>query len=163
MKIISFNAISLNGKVASLNNEEEFISDVNWNEFCSLVNRCGFLIWSRKTNDVVKSWDKKYLKKIKAKIVTVSRNKKLGISLEDAIDLARKQGFKEIVVTSGPIMNKYLWKNNLIDELILDIEPVIVGRGKNLIEEVEIMKRLKIRNVKEISGGVVQIKYGIKK
>jgi dihydrofolate reductase len=128
MKVILFNAISLNSKIAGKNGNENFISDKNWNEFCSLVNKAGCLIFSRKTYEVVKSWDKKYLNKIKAKIIIVSRK----------------------------------WENNLADEVIIDIEPVIVGEGKNLIEEGKFKSKLKLLKLKRI-GDIIQLRYKILK
>ncbi len=160
MKIISFNAISLNGKVAGKNGNENFISDENWNEFCKLVNSCGFLIYGKRTYESVKSWGPKYINKIKSKIAIVSIN---GLSIKDAIVKAKQEKFKKIVICGGPNLNKFLWENNLINELIIDIEPVVVGDGLDLVGLGQYIKKLKLKDVKKMKNGIVQLRYEVKK
>ena len=52
MKVILFMAISLNGIIARENNEEDFLSNKNWQMLVKLTNRTGCVIWGHKTHEL---------------------------------------------------------------------------------------------------------------
>lgn len=172
MKIILWMAISLNGMIADKNGNEDFLSHQNWIEFVKFANKVGCLIWGRNTYELVKNWEKSYLDDLaNVKKVIISRNKSLALDPEftlaenpkQALKILEEKGFKEVVLTGGSINNTSFAKENLIDEIILDIEPVIIGKGIRLFKEEEFQLNLKLIDVIQLNSDIIQLHYKVKK
>ena len=170
MKVTLFMAISLNGIIATLDNQEEFLSHANWDEFVKVVQKCGCLIWGRKTYELVRKWDKSYLDPFKNIVkVIISRDKDLkfdsGFVLADspksAIKLLKEMGFKEVILTGGSINNSAFGKLGLINEIILDIEGVIIGQGIPLFNPEEFELKLQLKTVKKVTENILQLHYKV--
>lgn len=172
MKVILYMAISLNGVIARENNDEDFLSDENWDTFVELVNKVGCVIWGRKTLEIVGGWNKRYLEGIsKAQKVVVSSDEKLKLekgyvkatSPQNALDLLSKQGFKEAIVSGGSKLNSSFAKEGLIDEIIINIDPVVVGKGIPLFSSEDFDLNLKLLEYKKIADNRVQLRYKVKR
>jgi len=167
MKVILYMAMSLNGQIARPNNKEDFISDTSWKSFVNLVNKYGTLVIGRKTYEVVKK-DKEYnfkqFKKISKVIVSKSKIKVrdylIASSPKDAIKKLKTQGFKNILVVGGPTLNSSFAKSNLIDEIILNIEPTIVGKGISLFKQENFDLNLKLIKIKKFKD-ILQLHYKV--
>lgn len=171
MKIILTMAISANGIIASKTGSEEFLSDVNWHQFVKLAHKIGCCIWGRKTYEAVLSWEGEYLKDIQdVKKIIVSRSDlklkegfELAHSPEGAVKLLEKAGFQEAIVTGGSILNSEFAKRGLIDEIILDVNPSVVGNGIPVFHPEEFALSLKLLNVEKITDEIVELHYEVKK
>lgn len=172
MKVTLFMAISLNGIIATSDNQEEFLSHANWDEFVKVVQKRGCLIWGRKTYELVRKWDKAYLEPFKNIIkVIISHDKNLKLdpgfilvdSPQSALKFLHEKGFKEVILTGGSTNNSAFAKLNLIDEIILNIEGVIVGKGISLFNPEEFELKLKLKTVKKITDNIIQVNYLVKK
>lgn len=163
MKILLSMAMSLNGFIASKSRDEDFLSHENWLSFVDLVNKHNNFIVGRKTYDTVKAWGTEYgFHKFKnADRVILSKNTNqelekgyiLANSGKEAIEILKNKGHKTIIVTGGAEINSLFMKANLLDEIILNIEPVLLGEGIPLFADNNFIKRLsliKIRKLKEI-------------
>ncbi|MEK6881236.1 MAG: dihydrofolate reductase family protein, partial [Nanoarchaeota archaeon] len=84
-------------------------------------------------------------------------------SPKEAIKLAHSLGFKEVLLIGGEKLNGYFIKQNLIDEMILNVESVVIGKGVNLFEGQDFEKKLKLESVKKINEKIIQLKYIIRK
>lgn len=163
-------AMSLNGIIATSNNKEDFLSHENWNEFIKAVNRSGCLIWGRKTYEMMQTWDKSYLNSLKdiTKII-VSSDSKLNLiegftqahSPEEAINILKKKGFKEVILTGGSKNNSSFAKLRLINEIILNVEGVIIGKGIPLFDPSEFELKLKLIDIKKIVPNILQLYYEV--
>ena len=54
-------------------------------------------------------------------------------------------------------------KEDLVDELMLSVHPVLLGSGKPLFEDLESGKKLKLTNSITFSSGLVQLFYDVDK
>lgn len=171
MKVILFMAISLNGIVARENNEEDFLSNDNWGTFVELAYKTGCIIWGRKTCEVVQSWDKKYsesLSDVKKVVVTTDKDILLdegyikADSPRSAIDILTKRGFSEVILSGGSKLNSSFAKMNLINEIILNIDPVIIGKGIPLFDSEEFDLKLSLLKSKRIARDTVQLRYRVR-
>ena len=52
-------------------------------------------------------------------------------------------------------------KENLVDEVYIDIVPVLFGKGIKLFKEEDFQKRLKFTGLKYLSKQVVQLRYRV--
>lgn len=170
MRVILFMAMSLNGIIADSSGTEDFLSDDNWKIFCKIVNKTGYLVWGRKTYENIKSWNSKYLKTLKCKKIILSKNKNLRFSNkydilinspEEAIKYAEKEGAKEIILAGGASTNLSFIKKGLIDNIILNIEPVIIGEGIPLLGKNKLKINLKLIKSKKLSNNLIQLHYKI--
>jgi dihydrofolate reductase len=80
-------------------------------------------------------------------------------NLSQEITRLKQQPGKTIAVNGSPTLVQSLLQNDLIDELILMIHPVVVGRGKRLFTEGNSLKRMKLVSSKTSSTGVALLTY----
>jgi dihydrofolate reductase len=170
MKVILFMAVSFNGMIATPDYKEDFLSDRNWQEFVNIVHKHGCLIWGRKTYELVRKWSKSYLKPfedITKIIVSGDTNLKLddGFTLanspHEALQLLQETGFKSTILTGGSAINTSFAKLGLIDEVILDIEGVVIGKGIPLFKPSDYQLQLKLLSSKKISDNIIQIRSSV--
>ncbi len=172
MKVTLFMAMSLNSIIARNNGDEDFLSHDNWNSFSKLVNVYRNFIVGRKTYETVKKWNENYNfddfdKDIKKVVVSTNPNYKLkeGYTLatnpKEALKILGNYGFNKALVTGGSGLNSSFAKNNLIDEIILNIEPVIVGKGIPLFSPNNFELDLNLISIKKMPNGILQLHYEV--
>ena len=170
MKVTLFMAISLNGIIATLDNKEEFLSHANWDEFVKVVQKRGCLIWGRKTYELVRKWDKSYLDPFKNIVkVIISRDKNLKLdpgfvlvdSPQQALQLLKEKDFKEVILTGGSTLNTSFAKLNLIEEVILNVEPVIEGKGIPVFKADDFELKLELIEMRKSKGKTIQLHYKV--
>lgn len=164
--------ISLNGYIAGEDNNEDFISHDCWLAWLEAIRKHGCMVWGRKTHEIVKTWPKSYFDDIKGiKVVCVSSDKNFqtgpGFELVDspqaAIATLEKQGFTSMVLTGGSTLNSAFAKLNLIDEVILNIEPVIEGKGIPLFHHDDFELKLELIEMRPSKGKTIQLHYQVVK
>ena len=74
--------------------------------------------------------------------------------LAEEIDRLKRLPGKNIGVAGSPTLVRSLLQNDLLDELILMIHPVVVGRGKRLFQDGGDLKKLKLVGSQITSTGV---------
>ena len=171
MKTTLYMAMSLNGYIAEENGSEDFLSHENWEKFCSLAQEFGNFIVGRKTYEAVKNWNEGLgfddLKGTKKVIISQDENYKLddgyilASSPEDA--LSKLHGSDFVLVTGGSTINSAFLKENLLDEIVLNVEPALVGNGVTLFAKSNFYKKLEFVSSEQSKSGIVTLKYKIRK
>lgn len=170
MKVTLWMGMSLNGIIARENNEEDFISHDCWLAWLEAIREYGCILWGRKTHEIVKTWPKQYFDDLKGiKVMVVSSNQKylvkdgfeLASSPIQALEKLTKEGFNKVILTGGSGLNSSLAKSNLINEVILNIEPVIVGKGIPVFSSDVFDLRLKFIEMKQSKGKTIQLRYKV--
>ena len=75
--------------------------------------------------------------------------------LTQGITALKQQAGKTIGVAGSPTLVRSLLQNDLLDELILMVHPVIVGKGRRLFDQWGDLKRLKLSAAKTTRTGVL--------
>lgn len=172
MKVILWMAISLNGVIARENNEEDFISHDSWLAWLDDIRKVGCLLLGRKTHQIVKTWGEQYFSDLKGvKITVISSNPsyqvlrdfRLALSPQKALEQLKKDGFESVVLTGGSILNSSFAKLNLIDEIMFNIEPVIVGKGILVFNPDVFDLKLEFIKMKKTTSGTIQLHYKVLK
>lgn len=173
MKVTLFMAISVNGIIAREDGSEDFLSEENWQTFSGLVEEFGNFIVGSRTYEAVKKWDEGYGFDDfpEAQRVVISDNQKyeldagysLATSPQEAISHLAKAGFERALLTGGAMNNSSFAKENLINEVILNIEPVVIGKGIPLFRPAVFDLPLELVETKPIGAGVVQLRYNVRK
>lgn len=164
-------AISANGIIATETGDEEFLSHENWEKFCELAREYGNFIVGRKTYEAVKKWDGGYSfdDLVGVEKIVISQDQSLQLdkgytlasSPQDA--LAKLSRFERALVTGGANINSAFAKTNLLDEIILNVEPTFVGKGVPLFAPQDLELSLKFISSKESDKGILTLNYSVVK
>ena len=159
--------MSLNGMIADKNGKEGFLSDKNWALFVKKAEETGCFIVGRKTYEIFTRLKNYNFNKIKCKKIIVSKNTNSSnytsaSSPKNAIKIAKRLGFNNILLIGGARLNTSFIQENLIDEIIINIEPTLLGEGIKLFSEKKFYKKLKLFKIKKLKS-IIQLNYKIQK
>ena len=171
MKTTLYMAISANGIIATETGDENFLSHENWKKFCELARKYGNFVVGRKTYEAVKKWDGGYNfdDLVGVEKVVISQDKSLQLdkgyvlasSPQDA--LAKLSRFENVLVTGGSNINSAFAKANLLDKIILNVEPVFVGKGIPLFAPQDFEIKTKLLSVDKSESGIITLRYEVLK
>ena len=103
---------------------------------------------------------------LKKKLTGTKGEKKVQIVSEDAAEfvsqLKRTRG-KGIVVFGGGELAKSLFEADLIDEVVLNIHPVLLGSGIPLFYEMKRQINLELVDHKVLKSGCLAVTYNVKR
>ncbi len=173
-KVKIFIASSLDGFIAEedgniswLNTVEKEDEDYGYGDFIKTID---IVITGRKTYDKIISIDPDYNYFGKNCFVlsreTKGKNGNIIFYNDDPYKLVeklKKESGKDIYVDGGSEIIMELRKYNLIDEYIISIIPVLLGKGVKLFADAGFIENLIFGYVKSYSSGLVQIKYIVNK
>src|SRR3990167_2639618 len=166
MKVILYMTITANGYIARENDDVDFASDAEWDRFRAIANRIGNMIIGRRTYDVMKRdnqfSDLENVRKVVLTHETTTESKNIIFTDKQPKEILRhleSLGFNEVLVAGGGICNTNFMVENLVDEIYLDIEPVILGRGIKLFADDNFEINLELIEIKELTNNEVQLHY----
>lgn len=163
-------AITVNGKIAGASDDTSWTSKEDWDGFHAMCRKTGNTIIGRRTYDMVKK-EGTQLGDILTVVLThdpalLSQQSPNTIFTNkhprDVVAMLREKGFKEVLIAGGGILNSAFLKEGLIDELYVDIEPLILGRGIPLFADGDFAPRLKLLEVKQLDNHqTIQLHYQV--
>ena len=158
--------------IAREDNSEDFISDENWDGFIATARKHGNVVYGRKTYEIVQTWEKKYLESLKGvKKIIVSREGKMklggdcihAISPGDALQKLESEGFETALVAGGSTLNAAFAKRELLDEIILNMNSVVIGKGIPVFASDTFDLQLELLDTKKITDNILQLRYKVVK
>ncbi len=169
-KVILYIAASLDGYIASANDELRFLSvvrvpgeDYGYNAF---VNTVDTVIIGRKTFDIVQTFPGDFPHKgrkcyVLSKTKTGSDNNAefYNGAVATLIAALKKQEGKDIFVDGGAEIVFEMMKHNLIDRYVISIIPYLLGNGIALFKPYRSEQELKLIDSKVFPSGLVQLHY----
>jgi dihydrofolate reductase len=169
-QIILYIAMSLDGYIAKPNDDLSFLSivqkegeDYGYADFVSTIDT---VILGRKTYDWVMKQVGEFPHADKnAYIITRTARPTIGKTVfytGDLTDLVRKlksENGKNIFCDGGAEIVNELLKNDLLDEIIISVIPILVGNGTRLFKDGRPEQKLKLVNVKTFDTGLTQLHY----
>ncbi len=166
MKVILYMAISLNGMIAKSDDDTSWISKEEWDSYSLAVRTAGSLIVGHRTYGILtKQPEFSEFKDVKLVVVaqenfkTLAKNHLVAHSPKEALKLL--SDFEQVVVAGGGALNASFIEENLVDEMFIDIEPIILGRGVPLFREKDFERNLKFVEQKKISDNEIQLHYKV--
>jgi len=169
-KVILYIAMSLDGYIAKSDDDISFLSIVEQKGqdygYAEFVKNVDTVIWGRRTYDQILSFgipfphpDKKVFV-----ITRTAKPKKANVtfysdSLKNLIENLKAQNGKNIYVDGGADIVNELMKQNLIDELIISIIPVLLGCGKPLFQQGRPENSLSLLSSIQYDKGLMQLHY----
>lgn len=170
MKVILYMAITANGKIAKENDDTSFVSDVEWKNFTEMMKKTGNYIMGRRTFEACVA-----AKQFPFDCLNVVMTKKpvknkwgdraifTDLSPKEVVNVLEKKGFKTAFVGGGSKINSAFIQAKLVDEIYLDVEPVLFGKGIPLFAEANFETNLELIEIKKLSSNEVQLHYRVKK
>lgn len=166
MKVILYMATSINGLIAKSNDDTSWISQDEWDSYSQAVRQAGCLVVGRRTYHILTKQpefaefkDVKLVAVSKDDFKTLSPNHLVVHSPKEALDLLKD--FEEVIVAGGGTLNASFMAENLIDEIYLDIEPIVFSEGIPLFKGQNFDCKLKLVDQKKISGNEIQLHYEV--
>ena len=168
-KVILYIAMSLDGYIAKPNDDLSFLSivekvgeDYGYSELLSQVDT---IILGRKTYDWVMQVGELSYKDKNVYIITKTFRPNKGKivfysgNLMELIHNLKIQNEKNILCEGGAEIVNELLRKDLIDERIISIIPILVGKGIRLFDENRPEQKLKLISVKTFETGLIQLHY----
>ena len=167
-KVILYNAISVDGKIAKINDSTPW-SKTEWQEFHRVVKQFGNIVVGRRTFDMIKG--KQVFRRCgNPKVVVLSRYKRgpVGDTVfvrypKEAVSVLYDKGFSRILLGGGSRLNSSFLNEDLVDEVWLDIEPMLFGSGIPLCRKLLSDKQLALISIRKLSRNLVQARYKVVK
>jgi dihydrofolate reductase len=171
-KVILYISCSLDGFIAKQDGDLSFLSlveqegeDYGYEEF---VNTVDTVIVGRKTYDKIISMGFEFPHSDKESFV-ISRSEKPSIGsvqfysgeLTTLVKSLKTKEGKNIYCDGGAEIVNELLKNDLIDELIISVIPILLGNGIRLFNERSNEQKLVLLSVKQFEKGLAQFHYKI--
>ena len=169
MKVILFMAISANGFIATTSGGEDFLSPVGWTNLIKYSRNTGCLVWGRKTYEAVIGWGGHYLTDLEGVKKVILSHQDINLingydlanSPQEALRLLQDNGFNQVIITGGATLNSEFARRGLIDEVILDVNPAILGQGIPLFLPSDFQLDLKLLKMTRLDQNVVELHYQV--
>ena len=84
-------------------------------------------------------------------------------NVKETVNKIRNEQGENIWLFGGASLVSFFMKENLVDELMLSVHPILLGSGKPLFENLTSRKKLKLTNSITFSSGLVQLYYDVLK
>lgn len=166
MKVTLLMGITLDGRIAK---DSQHLSD--WQEkadkvlFVEKTKEAGVLIMGRTTYDTIGRPLPGRKNIVLTRTPQKSENKDLEY-INDApaniLQKLEKEGYKEVMLVGGTMVNTLFQEAGLIDEVLLTISPVLFGSGMGLFDE-SIEMDLDLVEVEKIGENTIKALYIVKK
>ena len=169
-KVILYIAVSLDGYIAKPNDDLSFLSivqkdgeDYGYSEFLKSVDT---VILGRKTYDWVMQHAPEFSHEDKnTYVITRTARPTIGKTnfytgiLKDLISKLKSEQGKNIFIDGGAEIVNELLKDNLIDEFIISLIPILVGNGTKLFKDGRPEQILELVSTKQFDTGLTQLHY----
>ena len=161
-------AITVNGYIAGKDDDTEWVKDLD--ALKKTIKDFGIVVMGRRTYDecmkydafpyadalnIVLTHDQTLLKKSDDSVI-FSDAEPAGI-----LETAKQKGFEKVLVIGGGHVNGSFIKAGLIDEIILDIHPLIMSDGIRLFESEFGNQKLELTGQKQINDQILQATYKV--
>jgi len=170
MTVQLYMATSIDGFVAKSNDDTNWVSNTDWDNFRSFIKEAGVIVMGRKTYEVsgddfpyenalnvVMTSNKTLLSKQQERVLFTDKKP------AEVVKLAKEKGFSKLLIIGGGKLNASFLKAGLIDEIILSVHPLVLGQGIKLFDGKETDVKLKPFSIKQLDEGLIQVRYKVVK
>lgn len=169
-KVVLYIAQSLDGFIARENDDISWLSvverdneDYGYNDFVKTIDT---VFMGRRTYDKVLSFGIEFPHKGKMCYVLSKKLKGADENVQffsgniaDLINDIKTQEGKDIFIDGGSEVVREFRDNDLIDEYIISIIPIMLGKGIRLFRETETENNLRLVKSETFDSGLVQLRY----
>lgn len=86
-------------------------------------------------------------------------------SPEEALNHLRQKGHQTALISGGADIHNSFLSQDLVDEVIFNVAPVMEGKGLNLLIDKDnyLYKHVELLDCRPLGGGIVQLRYAIQR
>jgi dihydrofolate reductase len=165
MKTIALMAITLDGKIAKNRHHfPDWTGKADKKRFVQLTKRAGVVVMGSRTFDTI---GKPLADRLN---IIMTRNKDRKSAWDNLIytdetpqDLLARletEGFSEVILAGGAVINSLFARQHLIDEIIVTVSPKVFGAGISLFTD-DIAMELALLEVEQLDDNLVYLKYQV--
>ncbi len=167
MKTTLFLSVSIDGLIADKEGIPLF-PDGAWEDWCSLVNDADNVIAGRSSFEQLKNDEMASVLNPKHKIVLSSRDIDLGDSgwqhaksPSEAIEILKDTGVDEAIIGGGRAVAYSFMREQLIDNIVIDLQPVAFGVGTPVFGDELGLTRLKLLDSRPLNENALRLRYQV--
>ncbi len=166
MKLILYMTITANGYIAKVDGTTPWNTD-SWSSYHKTVKQYPAIIIGKNTFQIMKEYnDFDKIGNPFTIVISNSLNEKseniLSVkTIKEGIEVLKVKDFKEVLISGGSKLNSSFLKENLIDEIILDVDSKIFGKGMPLFDHIDHDIKLNLITVKKTSSKLYQVNYSV--
>ena len=168
MRVVLYNAITIDGFIAKTDNDSEWVSEVDVEIFDKKIKEFGCIAMGGVTFRQFRGeyFPKKDVLNIvvtTGNMVDAEENVVFVKSPKDAVKIAEEKGFERMLLIGGGRVNWSFLKDNLIDEIYLDIHPFLFGKGVKIFEDYENRIDLEMIGEEKLKNNQILLHYKVLK
>ena len=172
MKTILYIASTVNGMAAKIDGNSDWVSPEDTASFNATCQKAGCAIMGRHTFEIynplpVSEWPNlSGLHIILTSQETLdTKHPKIVIAHtpSQALEIANSHKLKEVVIMGGSHTFGSYMKENLVDEIYMDLEPLAFGEGMPIFMAGDFETKLELIDTKPLSSQTIQLHYLVKK
>ncbi len=168
MNVILYMAQTPNGFIATGEDDTSFVSDAEWKHFRKMIGKSDAIVVGRKTYEMMQE-NREIIPNVL--MVVLTRNPSHFRKEDDVlftnkkpkeiVSQMKKMGFSTVLIAGGGILNAHFLKDKLVNEVYLDIEPLMLGSGIPLMSAHDFKLKLKLLGIKKFHANGVQLHYRV--
>lgn len=168
MKVTLYMAISVNGYIAKLNDNTEWVCESDWDELQKKLKESDAVIMGRRTYEI-SGEDFPYGECLN---VVFTRNPNLAKEQNntlftnknpaEVLNVLERQRKENILIIGGGEINRLFLKSGLVDEIILSVHPILLGDGVKFSANGLYESELKLLGVNKLDQDLVQLRYKVR-
>lgn len=169
MKTTLFLSVSIDGFIANKEGIPLFPEGA-WEDWCSFANDIGNVVAGRNSVEQLKNDDMGAALNPKLKIVLSSRNIdfsdsgwKHARSPSEALEILQQAGVDEAIIGGGRAVYHAFMREQLVDEIIIDLQPVAFGVGVPVFGDVMDIAQLKLLESYPLNENAIRLRYQVHK
>lgn len=169
MKVILYMGTTPNGYIAKENGDSEWVSDEDLNGFYEESKKAKNIILGK--NTFLEASRQGYFPFPGAVNIVVTHQtfeNKWGRDVvftdkkpKEILSMVEEMGFDTALLAGGGMLNASFAQEGLIDEVYLDIEPLLFGKGIRLFGETDFACELELIEAKNLNKNTVQLHYKV--
>lgn len=160
-------ATTVNGYISRTDDSTPW-SNEEWNAYAEEVKEIGNIIIGHRTYEIMKDGE---FEKIGNPLVIVISSKQQPHDThaifvktpEEALKVVSQKGFSSTTINGGSMLLSSFAEHRLIDEVILDVEPFLFGKGIPLFKENDFEMELELKGTRKVGQNGIQLHYSVKK
>jgi len=166
-RFIAFVAATVDGRISLTNKTSpDWTSAEDWKFFQKFLSKADAVIVGRNTYKAAAArLNKRNTYVISRHPERIYKKKNVTFLNPNKVNLLEIfSGYKIVAILGGNAIYGLMLKKNLLDEIFVTIEPLIFGRGKEMIRDVGKIKHLQLLSVKRLNKeGTLLLHYQVNK
>ena len=167
MRTTLFLSVSIDGLIADKDGIPLFPEGA-WEDWCSLVNDVGNVIAGRSSFEQLKTDEMASALHPKHRIVLTSRDIDLADSgwqharsPSEALEILEAAGVEEAIIGGGRAVANSFMREQLVDQIVIDLQPVAFGGGTPVFGDGIEMAELKLLESQALNDNALRLRYQV--